>query len=90
MFYLLMMGFVLQVIILIVYKRQILLKIHLLRQGLLLTRKSWAPVQSLDWLRFRWKLVRGDNLVRGTLELQKSQLEELFFFAHTIYTCKDF
>lgn len=72
LFHTLMMGFVLQIIIRFVYKRQILLKIHLLRQDSLLTRKikcSWAPVQSLDWLGFRW------NIVRGTLELQKSKLD---------------
>lgn len=34
-------------------------------------KSLWAPVQSLDWLGFRW------NLVKGTLESQESKLEDL-------------
>lgn len=62
-----------QIIILIVYKRQILLKIHLLRARFVVNEEKslWALVQSLDWLGFRW------NLVKGTLELQESKLEDL-------------
>lgn len=34
-------------------------------------KSSWAPVHSLEWLGFRW------NLVRGTMELQESKLEDI-------------
>lgn len=68
------MDFVLQITILIVNKSQILLKIHLIvKAGFVVNeeKSSWAPVQSLDWLGFKW------NLVRVTLELQESKIEDL-------------